>query len=149
MSFSVNAAPKWPILDNSVPGKQDGQLAVHNTCLRAWLIVNANRCTPCLDTACPTPIAASEHGAGNAAAIATYNADNAALYYIVLSSLPADLQANFNIAPFLNNGHLTWQRLLADTLGDQDARHLRALDVVFSIDPSAATRLSTRDFKSP
>ena len=142
MSFIVNTAPMWPTLDNSIPGKQDSQLAVHNTCLRAWLIVNANRCTPCLDTACPTPIAASEHVAGNAAAVATYHTDNAALFYIIISSLPANLQANFNIAPFLNNGYLTWQRLLDDTLGDQDARHLRALDVVFSIDPSAATTVA-------
>ena len=140
---STIPAPKWPILASTASGLADAQLDVYNTLFRAWLLLNARTSVPCLDTACPAVIAISEAApAGNTAAIATYTTNNEALYYIILSALPESIQADYNIAPYIGNGYLTWRKLFADGLGLPDARHLRALDMISSIDPSTATTVA-------
>ena len=108
---SIIPAPKWPILTGTASGLQDAQLAVYNTLFRAWLLLNARTSVPCLDNACPAVVAISKAApAGNAAAIATYTSNNEALFYIILSALPDSIQANYNIAPYIGNGHLTWRK---------------------------------------
>ena len=137
---SVLPAPKWPILNGAASGLQDAQLAVYNTPFRAWLLLNPRASVPCLDNSCPAVIAISQEApAGNIAAVATYTGHNEALFYIILSALPEAIQPNFNIAPYIGNGHLTWRKLFADALGLPDTRHLRAFDTITSIDPSTAT----------